>query len=270
MTFRTLGRALLPRRPQYLFRSRLKCREHGTIYSRNCADCRRARWRRRSRERCHIHRTGWETTCKHCQRALRNRRVRLGTKITRGVVLQFGKEFFKGVGHSIAAIILIAWLLANNAESLHWQILVAAIAAAILFDPVVTGTRLVKKLVRTVFYSTDDTDALWEADWQMSRERRQRKAKYLQRRRWRGATIGTVLGMGWLVALFAVAISPADLTADELLARIGKTYDNEPVIAVLAIVAVSLLPVMGGIVGHGIEKALWPKPDENPARRDDW
>ena len=165
VTFKPLRMARLARRCRYLFRSRLKCREHGTIYESSCADCRRARWRRRSRERCNIHRLRWEPSCKHCRRALTNRRVRLGRKITRGVALQFGKEIFKGIGHGIAAIILIAWLLADNAESLHWQILVAAIAAAILFDPVVTGTKLVKKLVRTVLYSTDDTDALWEADW---------------------------------------------------------------------------------------------------------
>ena len=274
MTFKSLRIALLPRRFRYLFRSRFKCRDHGTIYQRSCADCRRARWRRRSRERCNIHRLRWEPSCKHCRRALTNRRVRLGRKITRGVALQFGKEIFKGVGHGIAAVILIAWLLANNAEFLHWQILVAAIAAAILFDPVVTGIRLVKKLVRTVLYSTDDTDSLWEADWQTSRERRQRKTQYLQQRRWRGAAIGAVLGMGLLVALFAVAISPAELTANELFARIEGLYDNQPLITAFAIVsfvvAILLLPVMGVIVGHGIEKALWPKPDENPMRRDDW
>ena len=79
--------------------------------------------------------------------------------------------------------------------------------------------------------------------------------------------------MGLLIALFAVAISPAELTANELFARINDLYYNQPLITTFAIisftVAALLLPVMGGITGHGIEKALWPKPDENPILRDD-
>ena len=119
-----------------------------------------------------------------------------------------------------------------------------------------------KKLVRTVLYSTDDTDALWEADWQTSRERRRRQTQYLQERRWRGAIIGAALGMGLLIALFAVAISPAELTANELFARINDLYYNQPLITTFAIisftVAALLLPVMGGITGHGIEKRFGP------------
>lgn len=265
-----LFRRLAKRPVLHLCRSRAKCREHGTIYRKTCADCRRARWHRRSRERCDVHGLNWSRSCARCRRALRRRRIRLGRKITRGVGLQLGMESLKGAGHGIAAFILIAWLLASNDESLHWQIVVAAIAAAVLFDPVVTGTRLVKKWFRTGSYRTDDTDALWEADWQTSRERRQRKTQYLKRRRWKGAAIGATLGTIFVSTLLAIAPLSAGLTAYEFFERSKDFYDNHPLVTVIAIIVISLLPVPWAMMGHSAEKALWPKPDENPMRRDDW
>ena len=109
-------------------------------------------------------------------------------------------EAIKGVGYGVAAVLLVAWLLTGNEELVHWQIVVAAIAAAILFDPVVTGVRLVKRWVRVVTYRMDDTDALWEADWKSSRARRRRSLEIREGRRWVGATLGTILAGAFVVA----------------------------------------------------------------------
>ena len=243
------------------------------IYRGDCPDCRRAREYRQSRERCDIHGLDWSRSCRRCRRALRRRRIRLDRKITRGITLQLGIESLKGFGHVAAAVVLIIWLLSANEEFLYWQIFVAAIAAAILFDPVVTGIRLVKKWARTLAYRTDDTDALWEADWQTSRERRHRSAARRRQPRWRGATIGAVIGLTFvamLLTIIANATLSSEISSEDFLERIKGLAVHQPALTALGIITLLSFPVLGGIIGYGVEKALWPKPDENPMLRDDW
>ena len=271
--FRCLFRGRGKRRLRYLFRSRFKCCEHGTIYDRGCADCRRARWRRRARERCSVHGLGWSTSCRRCRRALNRRRARLDRKITRGIAWQLVIESLKGVGYGLAVTVLIAWMFQNSGDAvpLPAEIIVAAITAAILFDPVVTGTRLVKRWFRITSHQVDDTDALWEADWQTSRERRRRKEASTRRRRWLGATVGSMLlgGLNPTLMLFLFSQNP-----DISIERIRESAINEPVTSALLfaglIAGVIILTVIGGRLGHQFEKALRPRPEENPMRRDDW
>ncbi len=253
-----------------------KCREHGFIYHASCQNCGQARAHRESRERCDTHGLAFECSCRNCRKASKRRDAKLDRKITRGVNLQLGMETLKGLGHFVAAAILIEWLFraaTDGENSLSWEIIVAAAAAAIIFDPVITGTKLVKKWVRTLAHRTDDTDASWEADWPSSKKRRRKDAAQRRGRRWIGATTGSFVGLSFPV-LMAVAIYAqqcrSGLLVCEFYIRIADFAVSQPILFILFTILIVVLIAGCGIYGHMIEKSLWPKPDENPMRRDDW
>ena len=256
-------------------RGRAKCREHGFIYYADCQNCSQARACRQARERCDAHGLAFVRSCRDCRRASKRRNAKLHKKITRGVNLQLGMESLKGLGHLVAAAILIEWLFTarDGESSLSWGIIVAAAAAAIIFDPVITGVRLVKKWVRTLAHRTDDTDALWEADWPSSKERRRKDAERRRGRRWIGATIGVFVGLS-LPAFMVVAIYAqqcrSGLPECEFYSWTADIAVENPILSILLIIIIVTLIVTSGMYGHMIEKSLWPKADENPMHRDDW
>lgn len=256
-------------------RGMAKCREHGFIYHADCQNCSQARAYRQSRERCDTHGLAFARSCRSCRRAAKRRNAKLHKKITRGVKLQLRMETLKGLGHFAAAAILIVWILgARDGEiPLSWEIILAAAAAAIIFDPVITGTKLVKKWFRTLVHRTDDTDALWEADWPSSKERRRKDAAWRRGRRWIGATIGAFVGLSFLALMVAAIYAQqcrSVLTECEFYSRIAGIAVDNPILSILLIISIIVLIAMSGMYGHMIEKTLWPKADENPMHRDDW
>ena len=47
-------------------------------------------------------------------------------------------------------------------------------------------------------------------------------------------------------------------------------FMEHPILGVILIVVASAIPAIGGMFGYDVEKAVRPKTDENPMRRDDW
>ena len=257
------------RRIRRIIANRAKCYEHNTIYHDDCQLCRQARKYRKSRERCNAHGIKYLQSCATRRRVYKRRRARLHQKITHGVTLQLGMEALRGLGYLAAALVFVIWTFNHFAPDvpITLQIVLAAIAAGILFEPAITGTRLAKKWARTISSRTDDTDALWEPDWPTSRERRYWTASRRQQLWWRGAGIGGSI-------LPAIAIIIFAQYPDKIIERTNEMIANEPATAILLFGGLTIcaiaLSVAAGVLGRGIEKALWPRPDENPMHRDDW
>ena len=264
------------RRIRRIIPNRAKCYEHNTIYHDDCQLCRQARKYRKSRERCNAHGIKYLQSCTTCRRAYKRRRARLHKKITHGVTLQLGMEVLKGLGYLAAALVFIIWTFNNFGPDvpITLQIVLAAIAAGILFEPAIAGTRLAKKWARTISLGTDDTDALWEPDWPTSRERRYRSAARRRQLRWQGATIGAMIGLAFVAMLLTIIIANAtlssEISSEDFLERIKDLAVHQPALTTLGIITLLSFPVLGGMIGHHVEKTLWPKPDENPMLRDDW
>ena len=179
------------------------------------------------------------------------------------------------MGHLIVAILFFTWIITDTGPEvpIAIEIVAAAIVAGILFEPTITAMRIAKRYFRTQWNLADDTDALWEPDWATSKYRRASSNAASKRRRWQGACIGALLPVvlfGTLLLSLASRSLDDDVAFAEFQQRIAEDSDTQILMLVLMVVAIGVLSITMGIVGHQVEKSLRPRPSENPMRRDNW